>query len=332
MGSRIIDIEYYLPVDVLNNTTLQAEFLDWGAEQFEKKIGIKERHIAGKNETALDLAEQVSKKILERYDKEKIDFILLCTQTPDYIVPTSACILQDRLGLRREIGALDFNLGCSGYVYGLALCKGLIASNIAHSILLVTTETYSRHIHTLDRSNKTIFGDGAAATIVEYAEEDHILDFVLGTDGRGAKNLIIKNGGARNPYDSHAKLVEDPPGSFRTANNLYMNGPEIFNFTIDVIPALVSKILKKNGLKIEQVDLVVFHQANRYILEYLRKKMKIDEKQFYINMRYSGNTVSASIPIALKQCIASKKLSTGDKVLLVGFGVGYSWGGTVVAF
>jgi 3-oxoacyl-[acyl-carrier-protein] synthase III len=331
MGSKIVDIEYYLPVEVLDNVKLQAEFPDWDAEQFEKKIGIKERHIAGENETALDLAEQAAKKIFKRYDKKKIDFLLFCTQTPDYILPTSACILQNRLGLRRGIGALDFNLGCSGYIYGLALCKGLIASKIAKNILLVTAETYSRHIHPRDRGNKAIFGDAAAVTIVESAEEDHIMDFVLGTDGSGFENLIVKNGAGRNPYNFNAEFVEDPPGSFGAGNNLYMNGPEIFNFTIKFIPGLVSEILEKNNLEIEEIDQVIFHQANKYILEYLRKKMNIDNKQFYIDMRYSGNTVSATIPIALKQCIEASRLSTGNKALLVGFGVGYSWGGTVVA-
>lgn len=331
MGSKIVDIEYHLPVEVLNNVKLQAEFPDWDAEQFEKKIGIKERHIAGENETALDLAEQAAKKIFKRYDKKKIDFLLLCTQTPDYILPTSACILQNRLGLRRGIGALDFNLGCSGYIYGLALCKGLIASKIAKNILLVTAETYSRHIHPRDRGNKAIFGDAAAVTIVESAEEDHIMDFVLGTDGSGFENLIVKNGAGRSPYNFNPEFFEDPPGSFGNGNNLYMNGPEIFNFTIKVIPGLVSEILEKNNLEIEEIDQVIFHQANKYILEYLRKKMNIDNEQFYIDMRYSGNTVSATIPIALKQCIEASRLSTGNKALLVGFGVGYSWGGTVVA-
>lgn len=329
MGAKISEIDYFLPEKVLTNEELSLRFPDWTAEAIEEKIGIVERHIADKNETAKDLAVKAGQKILADEDKETIDFLILCTQSPDYYLPTTACILQHELGLRSDVGAFDFNLGCSGFIYGLGICKGFIESKIAKKILFITSETYSKHINDQDKSNLTIFGDAAAATIVEYSENNQIMDFIFGTDGNGAQNLIIPNGGLRNKYNQDASIVEDN-GSFRTANNLYMNGPEIFNFTIQRIPTLVKNVLNKNSLTIEDINYCIFHQANKYMLEYLKKKLKLPNDKFCINMKNVGNTVSSTIPIALKDCLENKSIMSGDILLLAGFGVGYSWGGTVI--
>jgi len=330
MSVKIVKIEYYLPETLLTNDGLEREFPDWSSEKIENKIGIKERHIVKENETALDLALKAGEKVLIDHNKDKINFLLLCTQSPDYYLPTSACILQHKLGLRTNIGAFDYNLGCSGFVYGLALAKSLINSKIATNILLITSETYTKHLHPKDKSNRTIFGDAAAATIIEKSEEDQIGEFILGTDGNGAKNLIVPNGGLRNKYDPNAKEIDDGSGSIRTDNNLYMNGPEIFNFTIKAVPKAVLETLKKNNITLEDLDYVIFHQANKYMNEYLRKKIDIPKDKFYLNILHTGNTVSATIPIAIKDALDNKLIKKGDKVLLVGFGVGYSWGGTII--
>ncbi|HVD98341.1 MAG TPA: ketoacyl-ACP synthase III [Cytophagaceae bacterium] len=328
MGIKIKDIEYFLPERVITNREMEHEFPDWSAEKIEEKTGIQERHVVV-NETSLDLAIQACEKLFLKHNKDQIDFVLFCTQSPDYFLPTTACILQNKLGLRRNIGALDFNLGCSGYVYGLALAKGLINTGIASTLLLVTAETYTKFIHKKDKGNRTIFGDGAAATIVEKTSAEHIKEFVLGTDGSGFQNLIVSNGALRNKYNALAPEINEE-GNIRTENNLFMNGPEIFNFTIGAVPILVNEVLAKNGLTMEQIDYVIFHQANKYMLSYLRKKIKIPEEKFYMNMLKTGNTVSSTIPIALKDCTDEQRIKKGDKVLLVGFGVGYSWGATVV--
>jgi 3-oxoacyl-[acyl-carrier-protein] synthase III len=204
MGIKIVKTDYYLPEKLLTNAELEQNFLDWNASKIEEKTGIKNRHITAENETAADLAFIAAQKVLEGYDKNKIDFLLLCTQSPDYFLPTTACLLQDKLGLRKNIGALDFNLGCSGFIYGLALAKGLICSNIASSVLLLTAETYSKFIHPKDKSNLTIFGDGAAATLIEKTDQNKVFEFELGTDGSGFNNLIVPNGGSRN------KLIHNP--------------------------------------------------------------------------------------------------------------------------
>lgn len=330
MGAIIKHIEFFLPRKVVTNADMAKEFNSWNAQKIEDKTGIRERHVVEENETALDLAVQACEKLFAGYDREKIDFVLFCTQSPDYFLPTTACILQDRVGLKKKIGALDFNLGCSGFVYGLSLAKGLIEAGIASNVLLVTSETYTKFIHKMDKGNRTIFGDGAAATIIEKNVTNKIFDFVLGTDGSGYKNLIVPNGGFRNGYDMNAKEIIDENENIRSNNNLFMNGPEIFNFTIENIPGLVEETLAKNKLRSEEVDYFIFHQANKYMLSYLRKKTAIPENKFYINLLNTGNTVSATIPIALKDVLETGILKTGDKVFLAGFGVGYSWAATII--
>ena len=330
MSAIIRKIEYYFPELILSNKDLEKEFPEWDAEKIENKTGIRERHIVAENETALDLGFESAEKVLQTYDRKKIDFLLLCTQSPDYYLPTSACILQDKLGLRSDIGAFDYNLGCSGFIYGLAMAKSFIKTGISDSVLLITSETYTKHIYPKDKSNKTIFGDGAAATIIEKSDEEGIFEFSLGTDGSGYKNLIVPNGGLRNRYDINAKEIDDGSGSIRTENNLYMNGPEIFNFTIKAVPVVVNQCLEKNKTNLDEINYVIFHQANLFMIEYLRKKIKIPKEKFYIDMLYTGNTVSATIPIALKNCIDSGVVKKGDKILLVGYGVGYSWGATII--
>lgn len=330
MSAYIKAISYYLPEYVLDNSKINDEFPEWSVDKISSKTGIFKRHLSARDEFTSDMAYKAAQKLFEEYNVSPadIDFILLCTQSPDYFLPTTACILQDKLGVPTTAGALDFNLGCSGYIYGLALAKGLISGNIAKNILLITSETYSKFIHPKDKSNKTIFGDGASATLVSanngFAE---ILDFVLGTDGTGAENLIVKNGGCRNPELSGSDII-DEFGNIRNDNNLFMNGSEILNFTTTSIPPHINVTLQKHNLGLNDIGLFIFHQANKFILERLRKKIEIPEEKFYIYIENCGNTVSATIPIALKEAINENKAK--GNVLLSGFGVGYSWGSCIL--
>jgi len=329
MKAFIKSISYYLPVDVITNEQLINEFPEWSIEKVTSKIGINKRHIASKNQTAGDLAEQAAKNLFFEYNisPNDIDFILLCTQSPDYFLPTTACLLQTKLNVPTNSGALDFNLGCSGFVYGLSIAKGLILSGIAKNVLLITSETYSKHLHPKDKSNRTIFGDAAAATLISNNGFAEILNFSLGTDGRGAENLITRTGAFRNRCiinDLHFDERENPISS----DYLFMNGSEIFNFTLGKVPILVDDTLKKNDLSKEDISLYVFHQANKYLMNFLRKKMRIEEEIFYYYLEDVGNTVSSTIPIALKEAQKENKLV--GNILLAGFGVGYSWGGLVL--
>lgn len=334
MQAAVRAIEYALPEGILDNDTLAAEFPGWTADKIESKIGVRQRHIAAPGECASDLAVAAARKLFAAgaCKPEEIDYVLLCTQSPDYLLPTTACLVQARLGLPTRCGALDVNLGCSGFIYSLGLAKGLVETGQAHHVLLLTAETYSKHIHPGDKSVRTLFGDAAAATLVSAMEADRpfIGPFVYGTDGRGAENLIVPTGGARASFVPEAAVEEDENGNRRTVNDLYMNGAEIFNFTLRAVPAAFTQLLEKTGLSADSVDYFVFHQANRYMLEHLRRKLKLPAEKFCIDLEECGNTVSASIPIALKRAVMAGHVHPGDRVMLLGFGVGYSWSGALL--
>lgn len=331
MNAYIKDIAYYLPERVVTNEELVREFPEWSVDKIADKVGVRMRHVAGQKETSTDLAVIAADRLFAkgRVERHDIDFVLFCTQSPDYKLPSSACIIQDRLGLSTDCGAFDFNLGCSGYEYGLAVAKGLIAGGMATNVLLLTGETYNKYIHSRDKGNRTIFGDGATATVVSTEGFAEIGEFVLGTDGSGAKSLIVKTGGARLPEKSN-DLIFDEGGNPISPDYIFMDGQEIFVFTLAKVPKMVKEVLVKNNLQKEDVDLFVFHQANKYMLEHLRKKMKIDEDKFFVNLEKIGNTVSSTIPIAL--CDAREQGKLKGNILLAGFGVGLSWGGTILKF
>ena len=323
----IKNISFYLPKFSLTNEKINQQFPEWNIDKISSKTGIKRRHISAPDEFSSDMAIKAAEKLFEEHkiDRSSIDFLLFCTQSPDYFLPTTACILQDKLKLNTSCGALDFNLGCSGYVYGLSLAKGLIAGNMAKNVLLITSETYSKFIHSQDKSNKTIFGDAAAATLINFESGMfEIGDFIFGTDGSGAENLIVRNGGIRNPFQANEDII-DEYGNVKNNNNLYMNGSEIFNFTSDSVPNLTEAILKKINKNITDIDLFIFHQANKYMLNHLRKKIGIPVEKFYLAMENCGNTVSSTIPIALYEAIKENRVQNCKNILLSGFGVGYSW-------
>ena len=322
-------VAYYLPETVVTNEAIVKDFPEWSVEKITEKVGVNQRHVSAPGETATDLAEKAAVRLFEEnnIDPASIDFILLCTQSPDYFLPSSSCLLQTRLGLRQDVGAFDFNLGCSGYIYGLAVAKGLILAGVANNVLLLTAETYNKYLHPKDKGNRTIFGDGASATLVSDDGVAEILDFALGTNGKGANNLIVKSGASRLPEQQN-DLTFDKNGNPVSSDYLFMNGAQIFAFTQRNVPQVINEVLEKNHLAKEDIDLFILHQANRYMLDFLRKKMGIPEENFYIHMENVGNTVSSSVPICLVE--AHKDNSLRGNVLLCGFGVGYSWGAVVV--
>lgn len=330
MKASLEAIAYYLPEYSLDNDELHQLYPTWDVDKIAKKIGINSRRIAGENEFASDLAIKAAQNLFDEYqiDPGDVDFLLYCTQSPDYILPSTSCILQDQLNLPRTCGALDYSLGCSGYVNGLAMAKGLILGSIAKNVLLVTAETYSKYIHPKDRLNKIIFGDGATASLITAKDSGFILgEFCFGTDGRGAENLIVKAGGVRFKNVEACDVFDENNMFLRNDKYLYMNGSEIFKFTTEEVPEVIYKVLKKNGITIEEVDYFVLHQANKYMLEYIRKKIGIPEEKFIYYLENIGNTVSNSIPIAFKEECFSKK---PGRILIVGFGVGYSLGACII--
>lgn len=300
--------QYYLPVTILTNDDLSKIYPEWTAEKILEKTGIASRHVVLKDETAIDLAERAAKCLFEQdhINPQSIDFVLLCTQSPEFKLPSTACLLHERLGLRKDAGALAFDHGCSGFIYGLSMAKCLILGGVARCVLLVTSETYTKYIRPEDKPTRTIFGDGAAATLIDEASASKIGAFSFGTDGAGAEKLIVKD------------------------EQLFMDGPDIFNFTLDVVPKTMEVVLAKNNLNRDDIDLYVFHQANKFMLDTIRKVNGLPRDKFYVNLENTGNTVSSTIPIALKQLENAGKLEPGMKVMLMGFGVGLSWGATIL--
>lgn len=330
MKAYIKAIDYYLPERIVTNADISKRFPEWTEDKIFEKVGIRERHVCAENETALDMAFKACENLFEKNEelKETIDYILLCTQSADYKLPTSACILQNRLGLSTSVGALDFNLGCSGYEYGLSLAKGLVVGGMAKNVLLVTSESYSKYLHPEDKGNISIFGDAATATVVSTEGFAEIGDFVFGTDGSGHEDLIVRTGGARNPQKKE-EVSLDENEHIVSSDHLYMDGGSIFSFTLKQVPRMVNELLGKSEISLQDVDLFVFHQANAYMLEFLRKKLKVESERFYYCLEKFGNTVSNTIPIALCNAIRDGSLKDKKTIMLAGFGVGLSWAGCI---
>ena len=315
MKVDIETIEYYLPERVEDNDLLEEENADWRMSDLVKKTGVLKRYISDKNQTSVDMAVIAAEKIFQNgVDRHEIDFVVLVTQSPDYLLPTSACIIQDKLNLKKECMAFDINLGCSGYIYGLSVCSGLIETGVAKKGLLICSETYTKFIDKSDRTCRPLFGDGAAATLLTACVNDKLGPFTFGTDGSGYDNLILRGSGARVENDSNA------------INNLFMEGAKVFMFTMDMVPKSVEGMLKKVDLSIDEIDLFVFHQASKLVIDNITRRLDLPEEKVFRNYQDIGNTVSASIPIALKDAEDKKVLKRGDKVMLAGFGVGFSWG------
>lgn len=333
--AKIKAVEKYLPETILTNEQLANEFPSWSVDKIYEKTGIKKRHISSEKETCSYMAIQAAEQLFKSHNisPEEIDYILLCTQSPDYLLPTTACIIQNKLNIPRTAGALDFNLGCSGYIYGLSLAKGLIESHQAKKVLLITSDMYSKYINDKDKSVRTLFGDAATATLVEAtnSENDFIHSFIFGTDGSGSENLIVPHGGSKEPISElSCQEYEDSHGNIRSPKNLYMNGAEILTFTLSNVPKSINLILDKAELKKESIDRVVFHQANKFMLDKLRKKIGFTTEQFLISYETYGNTVSSSIPLGINDALNNGTLNSSHKLLICGFGVGYSWGGCII--
>lgn len=326
-------ISYYLPKHVVTNEDLVEEFPEWSVDKVAQKVGVNNRHLADIDETAGDMAEKAARRLFSEYniDPRDIDFLLFCTQSPDYFLPSTACILQDRLGISTSAGAFDYDLGCSGCIYGMAVAKGLLAAGIAKNVLLLTAETYNKYLHPSDKSNRSIFGDGAAACLISTDGFAEIGTFVLGTDGSGADKLIVRTGAARTPEPTGESSIDDE-GHRRFDDYLYMDGGGIFNFTLNAVPSMIKDLLDKSGMTKDDIDFFVFHQANKFMLNTIRKVCQLPKDKFYINLSESGNTVSSTIFIGLKDCLSNQTIKPDMKVMIAGFGVGLSWGGVILQF
>ncbi|UPT70019.1 MAG: ketoacyl-ACP synthase III [Flavobacterium sp. JAD_PAG50586_2] len=337
MEAYINGISYYLPEKVLTNAALSDMYPDWPIDKISKRIGVESRHIAASDEYSSDLAIAALNKLIDEFsiNKEAIDYLILCTQTPNYSLPATACIVQDKTGLPKSCGAIDISLGCSGYVYGLGFAKGLILSGQAKNVVFITAETLTKTLHPDDKGNRALFGDGATATLITSQPDTSrfcglIKNFKYGTDGSGYDKLIIKNSSTHSNKQLHDTIFDEEGNFISNDDFLYMNGNEIFNFTAFEIPKLVEQTLKENTLEIQDIAMTVFHQANTYMLDFIRKRCKIAEDKMYIDMKDVGNTISSTIPIGLRRLLDENKIAKKDNLLLSGFGVGLSMAGVII--
>ncbi len=322
MAAVIKAIDYYLPENICTNDELAKIHPQWPMDKIVSKIGITSRRYASDDEFSIELGIKAAKQLLNHHDIDPdcIDFILFCTQTPKFLSPTNACVIQEALGLSQQVGALDINQGCSGYVYSLMLAESLVMQRRAINVLLITADTYTRYVDKNDHCLLPIFGEGASASLITYEEGEHgIQGFEYGTNGAEAEKIIAANTGIKGLTSGQAYKPD-----------LFMNGPAVFNFALEVVPKLVKKLLDNVQLKQENIDHFIFHQANAYMLEHIRERMNIPEERFIVNVREIGNTTSSSIPIALHGALKEKRIKKGDKVIFVAFGVGLSWAACLV--
>lgn len=334
MKAYIQAISYHLPERVFTNDDFFSLFPEsLNHKSNLKKIGISERRIAAPDETASDLAVKAAEKLFAEHQISplQVDFILFCAQEFDYYTPTTACIIQSRLNIPTHCGAMDFNQGCTGYVYGLSLAKGFIESMACRNVLLLTASTVTRKFHPRDRSSRFLFGDGAAATLICTREKQGIGQFVFGTDGSRADRIIIRDGGARNPITEASFVdISDEFGNTTNQASLYMNGAAIFNFGLKTVPTVITETLLKNNKSMEDIDMFVFHQANLFLIQTIAKKMNIPDQKIFNFVETVGNTVSSTIPIVLAEGLKCGKIRQGYTVLVCGFGTGLSWAATCI--
>ena len=334
MNAYIEKVAYFLPEKCVTNDELGSENPNWDMKLVEEIAGVNQRYIVDDDTTSLDLAEKACEKLFENDEalKKEIDAILFCTESPDHILPPNATILHGRLGLKTEVLALDFNLACSGFVYGLILAKGLIASGAAHKVLLVTAETYSKYINPKDRSSRILFSDGAAVTVISPSVgEKGIIDTIGETFGKGYDNLIIPAGACRIPISTETKKeTVDKSGNSRSLEDIHMRGMGILAFVSSKVPRQIKGFLKRNDLTVDDIDVFIFHQASKLLLDTLQRMLRIPTEKTFSNLKEVGNTVSASIPIALAQALEKGFVKPGDFILVSGFGVGLSYASALI--
>ena len=321
MNCWLSDVCYSVPATTLSNEEICRDITGWTAERIKEKLGIVNRHVLGPDETPSDIAVSAAENLFAQNTalRNKIDYLIFCTQSPDYMLPTTAGIIHERLGLAASCGAVDINQGCSGYIHGLALSKGLVESNVASNVLLLTGDAYSKHVGREDPGVRTVFGDAATASLISIRESDSpgMSHFVFGNDGSKAMQLCLRNSGMRKTESAEA-------------DKLYMDGPAVLNLTLSAVPRLMEDILNKACIEKEDLDFFVLHQANAFILQQLQRKLGISSKKYVVDFAEFGNTVSSTIPIALSRGVASGRLSAGQKGMLLGFGVGFSWAGCLL--
>ncbi|MCT8954491.1 ketoacyl-ACP synthase III [Pseudomonas lundensis] len=327
---RIKGVACSVPEQVEEVASLCGTFDAESVNKIIGSTGVERRHVVS-DETSSDLCFSAAERLIQdlKIDRSTIDTLIFVSQTHDYTLPATACVLQERLGLSMQTAAFDIGMGCSGYVYGLWTASSFLSGGGSKRVLLLVGDTISKIVSPTDRSVAALFGDAGTATLIDYEEGAPVIPFVMGTDGRGAHNLIVPAGAYRDRNGSTSVTTEE---GVRGPFDLYMNGAEIFAFTLARVPALVSALQEANSESGKEIDKYVFHQANRFMLDHLVKRMKLPREKVVLDVKDVGNTSCASIPLAI--CLNQGRTGglISGRFLLAGFGVGYSWAGCIAEF
>lgn len=334
--SRIVALSYEVPERRLLHAEMQQRFGSDVADKIAVSSGIVERRVVDDSQCASDLAYEAAVALFDKTNipRESIDLLVYATQTPDYLLPTTACILQRRLGLRTAIGAFDVNLGCSQVVYSYAIAHSMIVAGMARRALVMTGDTVSRIIHPHDRTVVPLFGDAGTATVLDASEDtDGFRDFLLGTDGAGADALIWPTSGLREIRTTQTAVAEaDSTGAIRRRDDMFMDGAKIFLFTLKTVPDVVRTLLKRNELSVTDIDMFVFHQASELIVTSAAKRLGIQSHQLHFKLHDVGNSGGSTVAVALTDACLSGRIKPGMRVVLVAFGVGLSWGASLLVW
>lgn len=324
---RIAGIAAAVPAQEAGLEEIAQLFGDEDANKINDMTGVRRRRVSDTLCTS-DLCLHAAERLLQDlgWERETIGVVIFVSQTPDYIMPATSCVMQNRLGLPTQCAAFDVNLGCSGYVYGLWLASCLMRGSGVSRVLLLAGDTASRAVGPMDRSTKPLFGDAGSATALEFSEHAAEMCFEFGTDGSGAQHLMVPAGGFRQPRSERTCIrTEREGGIIRSDEELHMNGMEVFAFTLKRVPPMVRAVLGKAGWTMAEVDMAVFHQANRFMLQHLAKSIKIPADKLVLGLEEYGNTSSASIPLAIVTERRSELSRETKRVLMAGFGIGLSW-------
>lgn len=317
MKISIDEISYQLGSKKEKISDLISDNPDWDSEKILGSTGVEERYVSSEEESAMLLGILAAKKI-DKKSLENVDLCIFASQSPEYALPTTACIIQERLKLDKNCAAFDINLGCSAFPYALSVVSSMLENHICSKALIICSDTYTKYIKKDNRTCRPLFSDGAAAVIVTRSSDSKIGPFLLGTDGSGAENLIVRN--------SASNIEKD------VEKTLYMNGSEVLLFTMSNVPKGIETLLENAKLNIDDIDMFFLHQASKVVMENIKRKLKISDEKFPTNYQKYGNTVSATIPILMAQEAKNGNLKRGMTILLFGFGVGYSYGGCIVKY
>jgi len=328
-GVRLAGIASAVPDRVRTLASHAAVFGEAEVRKISESIGVKSRQVAFDGMCTSDICFAAADRLLNdlAWPRESVDALIFVSQTPDYVLPATSCCLQERLRLSKRCAAFDVGLGCSGHIYGLWIASSLLVGGGARRVLLLTGDTHSYICSPLDRSVALLFGDAGTATALEADGSAAPMTFVLGTDGSGRDALIMPAGLFRNPHTEETAIrTAGEDGNSRSAEDLFMNGAEIFAFTLREVPPLILAVLQGAGWSVDEVDAFVFHQANQFMLQHVARRLKLPKDKFILAMEEFGNTGSASVPVAMSARLAARLRSASLRTVLAGFGVGYSWG------